>query len=538
MVNNSDKKITILQIIILLIIIVIASFFRIWQLSSIPPGIYPDEAMNGNDAITSLQTHSFKIFYPNNNGREGIFIWLIALSFSILKPSIFTFKIVSSIFGILTVLGIYFLTEELFSYYPKVKARSISLLSSFFLAVSFWHTNFSRIGFRAILVPFFFVFGFYFLFKGFRLKKYFHIIISGILLGFGFYTYISYRFVVLIIIIALIGFWIIYKKQNQKKFFWELSFWLFLSIFIIALPLGIYFLSNPSAFFGRAAGVSILSQGNPFYNLIKSTILHLGMFNIHGDNNWRHNFSGAPELFLPVGLFFLIGIILLFSKIFKKENYQRNSYQLLFTSYFLFSGFFISLLPGFLSYEGIPHSLRVIGVVPFVYIFTAFGFYWLFEKIKVFFKTNYQKLILYFCLFIFLFAIALFQFNKYFFKWAKNPAVKNAFSENYVEIGNYLNSLPKNIKKYVIVNQSGVPVPYPNGIPVSAQTTMFIERMKFGETRAIYILPTDISKIKINNCNAVFIPLHPDSNLFNSLHSKFPKGKIKKEKDITFYKIN
>ena len=49
--------------------------------SQVPPGVYPDEAKNANDAIETLQTGEYKIFYPENNGREGLWIWLIALSF-------------------------------------------------------------------------------------------------------------------------------------------------------------------------------------------------------------------------------------------------------------------------------------------------------------------------------------------------------------------------------------------------------------------------------------------------------------------------
>ena len=167
--NISRKKIIIF---LLIIIITIAVFFRLWQLNAIPPGLYPDEAMNGNDALTSLQNHNFKVFYPENNGREGLFIWLIALSFWFFKPSIWALRIVPAIFGILTVLGIYLLTKELFRYRQK-QAYYLALLASFFLSISFWHVNFSRIDFRAILVPFFLVFGFYFLSKGFRLKNIF-----------------------------------------------------------------------------------------------------------------------------------------------------------------------------------------------------------------------------------------------------------------------------------------------------------------------------------------------------------------------------
>ncbi|MDD5639147.1 MAG: hypothetical protein PHO28_04580, partial [Candidatus Pacebacteria bacterium] len=102
---------------LLLVIILIASFFRLYKLTLIPPGIYPDEAMNANDAIKALQTHNFKVFYPDNNGREGLFINLIALSFKIFGISLFSFKITSAIIGILTVLGLYFLAKELFYFY-------------------------------------------------------------------------------------------------------------------------------------------------------------------------------------------------------------------------------------------------------------------------------------------------------------------------------------------------------------------------------------------------------------------------------------
>ena len=36
---------------LLLVIIIIASFLRLYHLESLPPGLYPDEAMNGNNAL-------------------------------------------------------------------------------------------------------------------------------------------------------------------------------------------------------------------------------------------------------------------------------------------------------------------------------------------------------------------------------------------------------------------------------------------------------------------------------------------------------
>ncbi len=478
----------------LLIILVIASFFRLWQLSSVPPGLYPDEAINGNEAISNWG----KLFYPENNGREGLFINLIALSFSIFGVSIFSLKIVPAIIGILTVLGLYLLTKELFSQYYENNSRSIALLASFFLATSFWHTNFSRIGFRAILLPFILVFSFYFLFRGFRTKKIRDFIFSGLIFGLGFYTYISFRMAVLIFPFILIPCWFIYKKPPvytqeglQKKFILHTSYFILL-IFIVALPIGIYFLQNPYDFIGRAAPISVFAAENPIKEFTKSLISHLGMFNFRGDSNWRHNFSGSPALFWPVGILFLIGFVFSVKELCKSIKSRSLSLGTCHLS--LISWFFIMLLPGILTYEGIPHALRTIGVIPVVYIFAGFGFFKIYQWFN---KNTKRKRLLFSAIFLFLLMTGVVEFDKYFNKWGKNPEVKNAFSADYVEIGNYLNSLPADTQKYVIVNQSGVPVPWPNGIPVPAQTIMFIESTKYGHPRSIYLLPEDLNKIKI-----------------------------------------
>ena len=96
------------RFIFLLLIIALAAFFRMWQLDKIPPGLYHDEAINGNEALFAPG----KVFYPENNGREGLFINLISLSFLIFKPSIWSLRLVSAVIGILTVLGLYLLTMQ------------------------------------------------------------------------------------------------------------------------------------------------------------------------------------------------------------------------------------------------------------------------------------------------------------------------------------------------------------------------------------------------------------------------------------------
>ncbi|MDD2731761.1 MAG: glycosyltransferase family 39 protein [Candidatus Pacebacteria bacterium] len=526
----------IFPIILLIIILFIAGFFRFFDLDSIPLGLYPDVAINGNDALDTLQSKNFKVFYPENNGREGLFFWVVALSFYIFGPSIWAIKFTAAVFGFFTILGIYLLAKEISKTlnYDNFKSDLISLFSTFFAAISFWHTLFSRLGFRAIMVPFFIVFGFYFLFKGLNKKdrNYILFIISGFFFGLGFYSYISYRFVVMIGIIVLIPWLIIYKKNNELKSFATAVLLLFLAVIIFALPIGIYFLENPEDFFGRAAGVSVLQSENPIKESVKSFISHLAMFNFYGDANWRHNYSGSPMLLWPVGILFLLGIIISLIRVF--TSLKVKDYYSFSVFIFLTAWFFIMLLPGFLSSEGIPHSLRVIGVIPVVFIFSGFGAEFIYAKIK-----KYYRKPLFLNLFIIAVCLSLIwiEFYKYFYSWANNPEVSYAYSEDLFEIGAYINTLDDEAEIYVIVNYDGVRVPYPDGVPMPAQTPMFIERTKFLKTRAVYITPDEINKIEIEN-NGYVIPLHQDKELENKLIDIFKDLTIEKYNKFVVYKIN
>lgn len=519
------------EVLFLLIILTIASFFRFWKLSIIPPGLYPDEAINGNEAITL----SGRVFYPENNGREGLFVNLISLSFAIFDPSIWAMRFVSAIIGVLTVLGLYLLTKELINQAMDNKKQEtrIALLASFFLAVSFWHINFSRIVFRAILLPFILVFAFYFLFRGFRTQKNHHFIISGIFLGLGFYTYISYRFVVLLMGIVLFSWYFIYKKQGSGKWFLLFAVCCLLFTVLVALPIGIYFLKNPGDFLGRATPISVFVTENPLKEFGKSLVLHLALFNFYGDPNWRHNFSGSPQLFWPIGIFFLVGMGLSIKKI--VEALRKKDCLLFAVHCFLLSWFFIMLLPGVLTYEGVPHALRTIGVIPSVYIFAALGGNYLYDWLNN--KINNKRLIFVFCSLFFV-LLTFTQLYKYFFCWGQHPEVANAFSKDYVDLGNYLNSLPQDVQKYVIVNRSGVPVPWPDGLPMPAQTPMFIERTKFGKTNSSYLLPDRLNEIKIDERKTIILLVAFDEGLLWELKARFPQGEIRNEKGIWVYKIN
>ncbi|MBI4114218.1 MAG: glycosyltransferase family 39 protein, partial [Candidatus Niyogibacteria bacterium] len=308
-------------LLIVLLIIGIAAFFRLFALGTVPPGLYPDEAMNGNNALEALRTHDFKTFYQENNGREGLYINLLAGVLALFGNEIWALRLLPALFGILTVLFTYLFTKELF------KNNTVALLAAFFMAISFWHINFSRIGFRAIMAPFFLTSSFYFLLLTLRenisdTKQKLAAAAGGVLFGLGFHSYIAYRIMPLLLIFPALLIW---KKQGlsflgKKGCLW-CSFALFIFFMIIAgLPLGMYYLQHPSDFLGRTSQISILDTSSPVKTLITNTFRTIGMFWFAGDGNWRHNFRGQPQLWGPIGLLFVLGIIISIIKLFKNSK--------------------------------------------------------------------------------------------------------------------------------------------------------------------------------------------------------------------------
>ncbi|GEM_PF-107896 len=482
-----NKKLVLL---LLFFILALAAFLRFWQIANIPPGLYHDEAMNGNDAIEALRTGEFKVFYPENNGREGLFINMQALSVWVFRKEVWALRVVSAFFGTLTVLGIFFLCRELFyetspqtqkskvkSQKSKVKSfkfpvsvlrfafcvlRSVqqittlpknellALLSAFFLATSFWHINFSRIGFRAIMVPFFLVWSFYFLYRLIRAMREepsdmsnanigsttsyselcrarlatflpeLYAVMGGILFGLGFHTYIAYRLAPLLLIPPFL---LALSKNLDVRFPSNLEtghpsgkcspclvvLFLF-AAFVAALPMGYYFLEHPEDFAGRTSQVSAFAADSPLRVIGGNVIKTIGQFFWTGDYNWRHNLAGAPQLWWPVGILFAIGLLVATKKIiqsskFKVQNYNpklKNFKLVTATLHFAlctlnslgtpFSFLMIWLtvmsLPAVISNEGIPHALRTIGMIPPAMILAAMGLVWITDHVAAWLRNQ------------------------------------------------------------------------------------------------------------------------------------------------------
>jgi 4-amino-4-deoxy-L-arabinose transferase-like glycosyltransferase len=474
--------------VLLIGILIIAIFFRFYHFTTTPPGLYPDEAMDGNNAVQAAETNHFQVFYVEDNGREGLYVNLIAAFLKlwpIYKP--WVIRLPAAIAGVLTVWGLYLLVAELFGNGP-------GLLAAFLLATSFWGIIFSRIGFRAILAPLALVFTLWLLIKAYRSAHtrmaVVYTCLAGIIYGLGFYTYIAYR-VTPILFLLFIPFF------RKIPGFWKRTLGFIFVTFIVAAPIGWYFATNPGSFFGRTAEISVTSAANPAHDFAINIVKEALMFNYHGDYNWRQNVSGAPELFWPVGALFILGMVLSAYFIVRRarKKYITAEDEKLFPQFGIlltFAWLAFGILPAAASDEGIPHALRSILALAPALIFATLGGVWLYRIIKKHWRPAMAKGFMV----VFLIVVAGWGYYDYFIVWAQNPNVPGAFSANYVTIGQQINALPESMPKYVVVNAGGV---LANGIPVPAETTMFITHSFTAADAAAanihYVLPNQTSSI-------------------------------------------
>jgi 4-amino-4-deoxy-L-arabinose transferase-like glycosyltransferase len=373
-----QKKDTKIFYFLVILILATGIFLRFWKLGSIPPGIQYDEAYNGLDAISANETGEYKLFYPENTGREGLHINAIALFIKLFGVSSFSLRFANALWGSLTLIGFYFLLREL-----KLSRLSV-LLGTFMLTFSFWHLDFSRTAFRAILVPLCLVWALYFLLRGLNKKSYWLFILSGFFLGLGFYSYIAFRVAPLIFVVFGLVY-ILFEKEGFRKN-WKLILILISVSILCALPIFLYFYAHWNEFMSRSQAVSIFHAGKmtPFQALLKSLWVHLQAFFVHGDSNPRHNYDNQP--LIPAGwvAFFVLGFIISVKEIIEntswrirtrknaKKNEKSRLSGLFYPAILAQSIFWVMLIPGVLSIEGIPHSLRIIGMIPGVFLFCVF----------------------------------------------------------------------------------------------------------------------------------------------------------------------
>lgn len=159
-------------IISLTLLTIVALFFRLYKLSSLPPGLTWDEAALGYNAYSILKTARDEhgaflplIFKSFGDYKPGLYIYLTVPAIWLLGLTEAAVRLPSALAGAATVFALGLLVKEIFS------SRLTGLFSALVLAFMPWHLHFSRGAWEVNVFVFFLTLGLFFLIKNLKEKR-------------------------------------------------------------------------------------------------------------------------------------------------------------------------------------------------------------------------------------------------------------------------------------------------------------------------------------------------------------------------------
>ncbi len=382
----------------LLLILAVAAIYRFWQLASVPPGLFGDEAVNGLDALDALAGRA-SLFYPANYGREGLAMLLFASGIQLWGPTALALRIPAALAGIATALATYWLGRELLAD-TRYRGALVPLLAALFLSTSFWHVYTSRYAERLIFTPLLAALAFAAFWRAANATQrsgaraaWPWFLLSGLFLGLSVHFYsISRLFPVFLGIYLLLqaGYLALARPAQTPdsvvdpgQSLLRRAFWPLVGLYGVALlvfaPLGLYFLRHPGSFTQRAGVVSAfapgLSSSDSLAAIIQAGTANLLQFFVPGAGDsapffnlpGRAVFDPLTAALAVAGLILCLALTLAGLQRRRPPARATQGARLLF----LLLWFLVMLLPGWLAVDRSPALPRVMGVIPGVYFFPA-----------------------------------------------------------------------------------------------------------------------------------------------------------------------
>lgn len=365
----------------LLLAVALGAALRLVALDRLPPGLYHDEAFNGLDALRVLAGDR-PIYFPADNGREPLYIYLVAGAVAWLGRTPGAVRLPAAIAGTLTIAAAYGLAGTLYN-------RRVAFFTAMITATTLWPVALSRQGFRAALLPLLLALCLWQAARACRGQHLRDWALAGGLYGLSFYTYLAARLTPFVLL--LFGLYLAWVGRLRRL--WPGTLVAGLTAALVALPLALYALNHPDVFFTRAMQVTLFNPaihgGDLPGALMRQVGRALGMFTLHGADEVRHNVPGRPVFDLAMSAAFLVGVWLALGRAIGgwggrnraggqhralarywavpdggRRTGGREAFVLIWT---------LGMLAPTILSEGAPDFLRAAGVMPTVFILPALG---------------------------------------------------------------------------------------------------------------------------------------------------------------------
>lgn len=198
----------------LIVIVLLATILRFFRLGDVPNGLYQDETAIGYNAYSIIETgkdeygKSYPLYFKSFGDQKlPVYIYTTTPFVKLFGLTPFAIRFPSALFGVLSVIALYFFIRDL------SRNNNLALLSSLFLAINPWSLFYNRATFEVSMSLFFFILGGFLLNKFFREKVKGALVLGTLCFIVSLYSYNLTR----LLAPVLFALFIIINRNDLKK---------------------------------------------------------------------------------------------------------------------------------------------------------------------------------------------------------------------------------------------------------------------------------------------------------------------------------
>jgi hypothetical protein len=363
-----------------------AAVARFYRLHILPPPAWFDEVWYALRAREILHTGRWPVFYKTDfGGANAGPVYMAVLSQWVGFRGITTARVVPALTGTLSIPLAYACYRELLmagregrpddDFSPGERCW-IAALTALVLAYTLFYVTIGRMGMENGVAPSTALFVVWQMMRGIRRRAWSGWLLGGLVLGVAQYNGLHARFI--LPLVAFIGLQALFAARPGDRRPILLGGAVMAAVAVLAaLPLILFFVSNPGWFLGRASIVTHAGPGTPYPTLADmykfNARVIFRVFSLEGSYDPKNGVPGVPLLDPIQSAGFVIGLVWSVVR-FRRSALART----------LLVWLVLMLLTSFLT-EGAPNIGRMIGIAPPTAALVALGwvkgFGWLWAKI-------------------------------------------------------------------------------------------------------------------------------------------------------------
>lgn len=286
---------------ILFSLLLISGFFmtRFLDISSLP--IFTDEAIYVRWAQIANEDSSWR-FISLTDGKQPSFIWLTMIAMRFIADPLLAGRVVSVFSGFATMVGVFFLSFEVFRNFSDKKKILVGLISSFLVLILPITIIYDRLALYDSLVAAFFVWSLYFQIRLVRNPRFDYALVLGFVLGAATLTKSSGFLSIYLVPFMFLLF--DFNKKDLKKRILKTCLYFGVSTIVAYLIYSVLRLSPYFHMINQKNSIFVYSFGDWFDFSMKQR-LELFISNAKGLFDWFLIYFSIPFAILVIGSFFI-----------------------------------------------------------------------------------------------------------------------------------------------------------------------------------------------------------------------------------------